>query len=86
VELLRSDGVREEVVLARRVPLPRLRDEGDTSLLPDERRTLHFEAPGPVGEAVIEVRFERLRFLPEVAERAGVGGEAVVVLSRHEGL
>ena len=46
-----------EVVLARRVPLPRLIDEGDSSLLPAEIRELRL----PPGR--IQVVFQRLRFL-----------------------
>lgn len=54
--VVRSGGY--EAVLARRVPLPRLIDQWDTSLLPGETREIRLKLEGPV-----QVAFQRLRFL-----------------------
>jgi hypothetical protein len=55
-------GGGEEVVLARRIPLPRLVDEGDTSLLPGETRDVLL----PADTDEVEVVFQRLRFAPHL--------------------
>jgi hypothetical protein len=52
---------REEVVLARRVPLPRLRDEGDTTLLPAEVRTIELVRDPEARE--VEVVMQPVRWL-----------------------
>lgn len=55
-----------EVVLARRVPLPRLIDEGDTSLAPGERRTVVL--PLSEGQDVVAL-MQPVRFLPVAPEQ-----------------
>lgn len=52
----------EEIVLARRVPLPKMRDLGDTTLLPGETRTVRL--PRAPGVDEIEVVMQPVRFLP----------------------
>jgi hypothetical protein len=56
-----------EVVLARRVPLPRLIDMGDNTLGPGEVRFIRLPYANPV-----QVVFERLRFLEVTHEDPGV--------------
>jgi len=56
-----------EIVLARRVPLPRLVDEGDNTLLPGERREIRLPAADH-----IQVLYERIRFLDVEAEDASI--------------
>lgn len=50
------------VELARKVPLPRLREEGDTSLRPAEERLIEIPITGE--PAQLRVRFLQLRYLP----------------------
>lgn len=57
--VVQSGGV--EVVLARRIPLPKYQDIGDTSLLPGETRRIVLD--GARGDTV-ELVFDRLRFFP----------------------
>jgi hypothetical protein len=52
---------REEAVLARRVPLPRLRDEGDNTLLPAEVRTI--ELPRDPDAREVQVVMQPVRLL-----------------------
>jgi hypothetical protein len=49
-------GGGAEVVLARRVPLPKLKDEGDTTLGPAERRTIRLPPCDRVEVVMMPVR------------------------------
>ena len=50
----------QEVVIARRVPLPKMKDEGDDTLLPAETRAIRMARTGD--EVVVEM--QPIRFLP----------------------
>lgn len=79
-----AEGVHAEAVLARRIPMPRLRDLGDTSLRPGETRSVRLEVPpGPVQ---VLVRFERLRFNAPLAEAVGLSEHRLHVLIHAEDL
>lgn len=65
-----------EVVLARRVPLPRYRDEGDDTLRPAETRTLTLPWDG---RSPVEIALEPLRFLPVAADGIRRDGGSLVV-------
>jgi hypothetical protein len=67
-----GEDVRE-VVVARRVRLPALVDEGDTSLLPGETRTLDLGPVGTEGGAVVSVSWEPLRFASKAVHAAAPG-------------
>ncbi len=54
-----------EAVLRRSIPLPRLRDEGDNSLRPGERRTIDIALPDGLPATEVSVWFDRL-FSPAV--------------------
>jgi hypothetical protein len=67
-----AGGRTVEHLLARRVPLPRLRDEGDSTLRPGETREILLPLPGAEGGATVRLRFDPLAFLPVIAEQAGL--------------
>lgn len=82
-------GEATEVVLSRLIPLPKVRDAGDTTLGPGETRSVLVAfPPGALAAstgASVQVIYERLRFLTEVADRAGVpeAARAVTIASQE---
>lgn len=76
LRLLDADGgVVDEVALLRRVPLPKLIDEGDDRLRPAEVRAIALADPGEMG-AQVRIVLDRVYAHRELAQAAGVPQEA----------
>jgi hypothetical protein len=58
----------QEVVIARRVPLPKMKELGDDTLLPAERRELRFRRE----DADVVVEMQPIRFLPSGPDEVAV--------------
>jgi len=76
------EGGSAEEVLARRIPLPRYRDLGDTTLGPDERRTFVLQVPAE-GEVRVKVYYDPVRFFDEAVRAAAPTGPVLLFEERR---